>query len=921
MSTRPKRSSTPAALIKSHDISTKQLMDDALVDHDVSEDGADSDDTDAKKQRKDAQRMYRINSYSSLNKLNKKPATPATPADGTRKPAVVAADGPCKKCLASKDMPSMHYAAYAGHLSCLQTLLATGIPPPMDKHKRTPLFYACAANQASCCAELLAQRPEWIDVPDAQLDSPVHVCCFFGWDACLEQLLDAGANPHVRNAKGFRPSHITKTPACLSILVGHGDDLLQGDKLGRTPLFVACTRDRVDCVEFLCSWDYQVHSWMLEQEDDRSDRPLHAAACNGSLGSLQVLLKYGADVYAKNVKGLTALDLAVTNQHEDCAALLRQNIKDTENAATWFAPSQSRHNVGPAPTTEWSECMDTDSGHLFYYNNSTGKCQWELPAGFVGRQSAVTTPAHLAPLPEASAATDPMPAVDDATSATATNQATGGEEDGGDYVWVKKKKTLITVVASSQSEWCVVQDPGSKAIYYRNTKTGESQWEEPEAIQKLQHDVHAHTSQHAAELWNDLNKARDTLAAKLEEERTRQAALTQTSIEVFQASIQQRREEMKQKELKTLLPKSSFVKAKRKPPSLKGLKMSMHTIQDVPNEDGPEDVVSKTIDDDPILTLFVGSFVRPDCHLSTSSNTTNTMAQLHKRSARSMQLEMTGVQRIYNCVFYYYLSLADPLAAVGMTKAQFRTFLKDALLLPNAATKGPPPPLKLHTSDMIYTQSIMDDPSLAEAPSKKDALLTLPAFQAAMMNVADRVVAQLDEKVEATIDDAGEWLCLEYILPLVRRLAGKMAETVKRFTDIEAQMTSAQGLLAANRSLFQALHKFYSSDSRFKLMTFATLVAFTTDFDLTPTLCSVPSLFHVCEAINWMSGNAYTVVLSYDKFVQICRTLAVEYIKDGDDATSKLVGFLTHLNAHRHNRATTLLTAPLVLPSSFVVDS
>ena len=88
-------------------------------------------------------------------------------------------------------------------------------------------------------------------------------------------------------------------------------------------------------------------------------------------------------------------------------------------------------------------------------------------------------------------------------------------------------------------------------------------------------------------------------------------------------------------------------------------------------------------------------------------------------------------------------------------------------------------------------------------------------------------------------------------------------------------MTSAQGLLAANRSLFQLLHKFYSSDSRFKLMTFATLVAFTTDFELTPTLCSVPSLFHVCEAINWMSGNAYTVVLSYDKFVQICRTLAV----------------------------------------------
>ncbi|OQR99915.1 hypothetical protein ACHHYP_03945 [Achlya hypogyna] len=896
MSARPgnKRASTPAALAKSNDISTKQLMDDALVDHDVSEDGADSDDDEAKKAHD--RRMYRINSYSSLNKLGKKPKTPATP--GSENPRKSALEGVCKKCLASKDIPPLHYAAYAGHAPCLHALLATGsTPPATDKHKRTPLFYACASNQVECCAAVLRARPEWIDVPDAQLDTPVHVCCFFGWDRCLEQLLDAGANPHVRNAKGFRPSHITKTPACLSILVGHGDDLLQGDKLGRTPLFVACTRNRVDCVEFLCSWDYQVHSWMLEQEDERSDRPLHAAACNGSLGSLQVLLKYGADVFAKNIKGLTALDLAVTNQHEECAALLRQAIKEV-----------SRHNPGPVPTTEWSECMDTDSGHLFYYNNSTGKCQWEKPQGFVTRQSTQ----KLAPVSESAAVAESTPVAteDNQVSAAAT------EDDGGDYVWVKKKKTLITVVASTQSEWCVVQDPGSKAIYYRNTKTGESQWEEPEAIQKLQHDVHAHTSQHAAELWDELNKSRDTLAMKLEEERLRQAALTQTAISAFQASIQQRREEMKQKELKTLLPKSSFVKPKRKPTSLKGkpcvlgrLKMSIHTIQDVVNEedDGDVDVVTKAIDDDPILSLFVGSFVRQD---ATSSR--------HQRSARSMQLDMSGVQRMFNCVFHYYLSLTDPIAAITMSKAQFRAFLKEAQLLPNATTKGAAPPLKLHTSDMIFTQSIMDDSNEQLA---KVSLMSVTAFQTAMANVAERVVATLDEKIEATINDAGEWLCLEYILPLVRRLAGKMAETVKRYTEMEAAMTATgqvASLVAVNRASFQAIHKFYSSDSRFKLMTFPSLVSFTNDFGLTPDVCSVPALFHLCETINWMSGNSYTVVISFDKFVQICRTLAIEHPTESTDGpVGRWIGFLTHLNAHRHNRATTQMSAPLVLPAPF----
>ncbi|OQS07082.1 hypothetical protein THRCLA_00911 [Thraustotheca clavata] len=906
MSSSPSKRSS-SARIKSNDISTKQLMDDALVDHDVSEEGVDSEEENEVKQQKSDRRMYKINSYSSLTKLDKK-SRESTPH---RSRHHAEGDGICKKCIASKDMPSVHYAAYAGHMPCLAQLLAKGTPTSIDKNKRTPLFYACAANQAECCGLLLQVRPEWMDIADSQLDTPVHVCCFFGWDKCLKQLLHAGANPHVRNAKGFRPSHITKTSVCLSILVSFGDDLMQGDKLGRTPLFVACTRDRVDCVEFLCAWDYQVHSWMLEQEDERSDRPLHAAACNGSIGSLQILLKYGADIYAKNIKGLTALDLAISNQHEACSDLLRTAMKEAESSATWFAPSNSRHSLNTEATTEWSECMDTDSGNVFYYNNSTGMCQWERPQEFISRQNTTQEAAH-------------------------DNSTANPDDDGGDYVWVKKKKTLITVVASTQSEWCVVQDPGSKAIYYRNTKTGESQWEEPEAIQKLQHDVHAHTSQHAAELWDELNRSRDALAAKLEEERQRQANLTQAAIATYQASIQQRREEMKQKELKTLLPKSSFVKPKRKPPSLRGtqlykgimlnkstgIKMSMHTIQDVLNEEdenggsgGSGDVLAKCIDDDPILSLFVGSFVRQDtCREPVKQQT--------KQGHRPMQLDMTGAQRVYNCIFHYYLSLVDPINAVGMNKPQFRTLLKEALLLPNASVKGQIPPLKLHTSDMIFTQTAMEHSTISVHTSSlensKETFMTIKGFQAAMINVADRVVAILDEKVEATIDDAGEWLCLEYVLPLVRRVAGKMAETVKRLKDNESNITEGiTQLITLNRSHFQTMHKFYSSDSRFKLMTFHSLVVFTNDFKLTPQVCAIPALYHLCEAINWISGNSYTVVISFEKFVQICRTIATEFLLPTASIEERWVALLTHLNNHRHNWATTQGSSPLVLPSPF----
>ncbi|RHY72437.1 hypothetical protein DYB34_005746 [Aphanomyces astaci] len=762
----------PGALVKEHDISTKQLMDDALVDHDVSESGGDSDDESTKpapvKPTPMLQKaMYKINSYTALTKLDKGGAqTPnaATPTETRRASVRPEADVVCSRCAGSKDMPSLHFAAYAGHASCLAKLVQDTGFVAQDKHHRTPLFYACASNQAECTKLLLQLRPQWIDMPDSQLDTPVHVSCFFGWEASLE-VRCGGANPHVRNAKGFRPSHITKTPACLKILVGHGDDLLQGDKLGRTPLFVACTRNRVDCVEFLCQWDYQVHSWMLEQEDDRNDRPIHAAACNGSVGSLEVLVKYGADVFARNARGLTAVDLAVNNHHT--------------------------------------------------------------------------------------------------------------EDDGGDYVWVKKKKKTISVVASTQLEWTVVQDPGSKAIYYKNTLTGESQWEEPEAIQKLQHDAQAHTSQHAQELWDELNKSRDALAEKLEAERSRQLALTTATTQAFQASIQARREEMHQKELKTLLPKSSFVKAKHKPPSMRGsmMKMSMHTIQDVDNENTDDsDALTKLCDDEPFLNLFLGSFIRYD-----STTGSSQQARL-VGSKRSLKLDMTGAQRIYNGIFHYYLTLLDPFNVVGMSKGQFRVLLKDAGLLPNPGGSAPgnfPPPLKLHAADMIFTLLA----TLDTRATLKESTMLITGFYKAMVNVGERAVATLDEKVEAGIDDVDAWFCTEFMLPLLRRLASKMAENVKRYKDIDAAMVGdpqVMALVAGNRVQLQTLHRFYSSDSRFKLMTFQTLSQLATDFGLTPTLCcSVPTLYHVCEAINWINGHSYTVVISFEKFVQISRTLAV----------------------------------------------
>ncbi|KAF0745175.1 hypothetical protein AaE_008419 [Aphanomyces astaci] len=340
------------------------------------------------------------------------------------------------------------------------------------------------------------------------------------------------------------------------------------------------------------------------------------------------------------------------------------------------------------------------------------------------------------------------------------------------------------------------------------------------------------------------------------------------------------------------------------------MKMSMHTIQDVDNENTDDsDALTKLCDDEPFLNLFLGSFIRYD-----STTGSSQQARL-VGSKRSLKLDMTGAQRIYNGIFHYYLTLLDPFNVVGMSKGQFRVLLKDAGLLPNPGGSAPgnfPPPLKLHAADMIFTLLA----TLDTRATLKESTMLITGFYKAMVNVGERAVATLDEKVEAGIDDVDAWFCTEFMLPLLRRLASKMAENVKRYKDIDAAMVGdpqVMALVAGNRVQLQTLHRFYSSDSRFKLMTFQTLSQLATDFGLTPTLCcSVPTLYHVCEAINWINGHSYTVVISFEKFVQISRTLAVLFPQDG--ATGEVAcwqAFLALLNTHRHNRATTLGTGPL----------
>ncbi|OWZ08571.1 hypothetical protein PHMEG_00018858 [Phytophthora megakarya] len=863
----------------------------------------------------------------------------------------------CVQCNKSRDMPPMHCAAYNGHITCLELLLQKAdaeveLPEEQDKKKktsyldkkqRTPLFYACAANHLECCAVLARVRRVWLNTADRQMDTPVHVCCFFGWHQCLQLLLDAGADPHGRNAKGFKPSHLAATPECLEALLAFGDDLLQGDKLGRSPLFVACARNRVACVEFLCAWNNQSRSWMLELEDQRGDRAIHAAACNGSTDSLAVLLRYGADPLTNNAKGMSPKDLAVTNNHPDCEALLAQAEQELAASAgtSWLAPANAvdeNNNYGDTRTngcsSDWVQCWDNDSGEAFYYNNLTGKCQWEVPPGFEDSfqpqqpHSSANNSQHNDTYSEASETDD------------------GNEE----YVWVKKKKQTVCVVTSRETEWTAVQDPVSRAIYYKNTRTGQSQWEEPDAVRELASAAGARTSQEVSRVWEDLDKSRSALAAAIAREKRRQLEAHEQTLLQARLYVRQRREDIAKREeqarLAQLLPRSSFVRRKKQSMMMKvtthnrqattttagilnGKGTRRSSLGEVLNEHDEENDGTTDANDDeeggaearleeicsnePALDMFISTYLK-------------------LRGVRDLQV-LTTEKRLSNCLFHYYVALVDPVHQRGMSKSQFRVVLRDMNVIPGGAPassslvssrsgSASSPPLKLHVTDLIFSQaertmaqegtptnaSRMAHRQAAPVAAGADVHLSLSGFTAAMLIVRERVVAQAEQAMQHAggedpeIDDDEEWFMLRYLVPLSLRLGARLLVQIRRCKELDLQLTESQEpsavaarqLLAANRAAVQLLHHHYSrrelqvtdgavpvlstpkvgAPRRLAILTFRGLSMFASDFNLLAPGAGLPALHFLLEAINWISGSAHTEVISFEKFQLVLVMLA-----------------------------------------------
>ncbi|XP_042536443.1 ankyrin repeat and SOCS box protein 11 isoform X1 [Dipodomys merriami] len=180
---------------------------------------------------------------------------------------------------------SLHEACLGGHVACARALLESGAQVNgVTIHGATPLFNACCSGSAACVSMLLEHGAR------AQLDmhlcSPIHEAVKRGHIECMEILLANNVNidqelPHIG-----------------------------------TPLYVACTYEKEDCLKKLLE---------LGANPDQGqwlNTPLHAAAKQSNLEIIYTLVDYGANLRLRNAQGKIPLDLAAPKSNVAQALIL-----------------------------------------------------------------------------------------------------------------------------------------------------------------------------------------------------------------------------------------------------------------------------------------------------------------------------------------------------------------------------------------------------------------------------------------------------------------------------------------------------------------------------------------------------------------------------------------------------------------------
>ena len=144
----------------------------------------------------------------------------------------------------------------------------------------------------------------------------------------VERLLEYGATTRVRMAGNTSPLHVAarlQDPSqadMVELLLRFGADVNSPDHSGRTPLFDTILNQNFDSTEMLLDDGADIEAAIVED----NKRPLHEAAIVGNAKIFQLLLKSSLCISPKDAHGMTPLDYAERNHHDDIVRLIKMKM-------------------------------------------------------------------------------------------------------------------------------------------------------------------------------------------------------------------------------------------------------------------------------------------------------------------------------------------------------------------------------------------------------------------------------------------------------------------------------------------------------------------------------------------------------------------------------------------------------------------
>lgn len=282
-------------------------------------------------------------------------------------------------CVRYKDeqgLTPLHVAAFYGYPLIIELLLEYGSDiNDLDNFSRTPAHYAALRGQQNALLFLLHNKA--LMIGDNEGNTPLHLCCSNGHDACVKALLYfmefsvSKLDINVQNNQGDTPLHISFKwgyTNIVQILIEQDGDPLVCNRRGQTcfdcvhnskivETFSAykksnsVERIRKSSIDItlqqkmigkmitaISDGDIRLVQHYLGIDDDNQNinkfinvncanykgyTPLHAAAVYGQTNILKMLIGYGADVNSLTIsEQYTALHLAVQNRMNEIVNVL-----------------------------------------------------------------------------------------------------------------------------------------------------------------------------------------------------------------------------------------------------------------------------------------------------------------------------------------------------------------------------------------------------------------------------------------------------------------------------------------------------------------------------------------------------------------------------------------------------------------------